>query len=470
MNFTQWVFVTALLSLFFGESVGATRINWTGSYRFEALDIGSTDLNGGGGKFVFLHRANLRPHILAADGFKLIGNIEVFSNNSYPNDQVGSWLGGQPSFPFVGPFTQEASSFSIREFYLRWEMEHAELVFGRAPFEFGVGASFSAGTNGFDHFSDAIDMISYKMYAGNLLLQPILARRVNLSPDKTGSLSDFLFHVQYKNEDAGAEISLLRRETTADKSVNDAYLIYDSGVNSSYTNTVAAEAYKIKSHHLYFSRDWEKFSFRIESGFLNGSTGILTSGGSSVDLTGYGMALEFDWAQGESPWKFDLLMGMASGDDPQTSNFEGYSFHRNYNIGFLLANHPMGGFDILTTRNQRTRVSGSILKNEEALDEEVVSNMIYFSPQFNRKISDKWTWSNRLVYASLLTNSSRSASVDLAKDLGYEWDTGLIYSPYERFKWMSELGVLLPGGAFTEGGTRSTQMVLGLQTKLLIEF
>jgi hypothetical protein len=50
--------------------------------------------------------------------------------------------------------------------------------------------------------------------------------------------------------------------------------------------------------------------------------------------------------------------------------------------------------------------------------------------------------------------------VDVAKDLGFEWDTGLTYRPHERITWVNEFGFLFQVRRGRDRPLRITERVL----------
>jgi len=442
-------------------------VDWKGQYRFEYFDISSTNLDNGGAKAAFLNRLNLRPHLIAGDGLRVMTNLEVLSNSLYPNDQVGAWFGSHVQIDQVHRRQQGVSQFTVREAYLRWEQEHAELIVGRAPFQFGLGAFYNAGLGSFDHFSDNYDMISYKIYVGNLLIQPILTTVQDESIQRSGGTNDQMIHLFYNNQDAGARFGVLYRNRIA-----PAVFAPVASRPAVYNESAVVGDYKVNNSHLYFAREWDTFAFRMEGGFESGSTGFQQGNGGSIDLGGYGVNLEFDYRPKDSNWDYRLLTGIVSGDDPKTARYEGFQLHRNYDIAFLLANHPLGKFDALSSYRQRSRDTSapfSVKSNASVLDEEAVGNMVYLAPQFNKSLGDRWKWMNRIVLAQMQTNPSQQANVNAF--LGWEYDFGLKFQPYDRFQWVTEIGLFMPGAAFSEGALQHPiRSIWGWQTRAAIDF
>jgi hypothetical protein len=458
------LYVTMVLGVLLPFKIFAGGVDWRGQYRFEYIDVSSSYLDGSGAKAVFLNRVNLRPHIIAADGLRVISNIEIFGNTLYPHDQMGSFFGQFVQSDQTLRLNQASVSPVVREAFLRWEQEHAELILGRSSFQFGMGAFYNAGLAPGDHFSDNYDMISYKVYMGNLLIQPILAVVNKGHTEKSGGSFDQMLHVLYHNQDSQSQLGLLYRKRKSSFGENDSLRGYDSA-------TLSAD-WQSSHSHVYFARNWDVFGLKVEAGFEGGSTGLLSQEGQSIDLGGYGVTTELEYRPQQSSWKYKLLMGLVSGDDPSTAKDEGFQLHRNYNIAFLLGNHPLGRYDVLTSSRQRSSLPNhnGLRPNHTVLDEEAVGNMIYLAPQFYRSISDKWVWTNHFVFAATQTNPSLSQT-QLSSSLGWEYDVGLQYQPYDRFRWNTELGFFLPGQAFAEGDlNHATQMVMGLQTRISIEF
>jgi hypothetical protein len=160
-----------------------------------------------------------------------------------------------------------------------------------------------------------------------------------------------------------------------------------------------------------------------------------------------------------------LKAGVASGDDANTpGTYEGFMFDRNYDVAFLLFNHPLGQYDIFRTAGNRdTSVVAST-----RVDEETISNVIYLSPHMKYKWSDKFDTHFGLTYAQLNSDPIPGTSVDSA--VGFEVDITLNYKPYDNVQWVNRIGVLAPGDAFKGGGAFDTKTVYGLETKAAITF
>ncbi|MFN7729620.1 MAG: hypothetical protein ACK5P7_10730 [Bdellovibrio sp.] len=474
------------MSLFLTQTAMAMAVDWSGTYRFEYTEIDKTNLSAGGGrKSYLLSHLNLSPKIIAADGVHVVANFEVLGNANYPNSQVGQQFGSganagtatnmNGTSSNVTSQNQGSSNLQVRELYATFNQEYGSILVGRAPLQFGLGMSYNAGKGAFDHWGDIQDLVGYKFLIGNLSIMPMIGKPYDYSPAQGREVTDTMFDIQYNNAETESVFGLFYRTRTSSQSSNDAYNVFDSGVNPAYTSVLAASGWSTNHTNITLMRGWDSFKFRMEAGFDSGSTGIKTAGGQEIKINGYGIALELDFPK--TDWKWLVKTGLVSGDNPTTDNFEGYQMDRNYDVAFMMFNHPMGGYDVLTSRVQRNRdascttVPCPTYANEEALDEEAISNTVYFSPRFTISFGDKLDWRNTLTYAQVQTNPSRVLNSDTSKDLGFEWDTALVYRPYERVQWVNEIGLFSPGSAFKEGSVgRDAGFTYGFQSKAAISF
>jgi hypothetical protein len=466
----------------------AMAVDWAGSYRFEYTEIDKTTLTAGTGrKSYLLNHLNLSPKIVAADGINIVANFEVLGNPQYPDSQSGQQLGlgvnrGSNNASNVNSQNQSSTNLTVRELYLRIDQEYGEIVAGRAPVQFGLGMTYNAGRGAFDHWGDIEDMVGYRFLIGNLSIMPMVGKPFDFSPAQGSEVTDVIADIEYNNPETDSAFGLFYRTRTSSQASNDAFVAFDNQVNPKYPvpgtgSYVASGGWSTTHTNIFLSRGWESFKFKMEAGFDAGATGVNDSGGNEVKLNGYGIALELDFPRPDSKLQWALRAGLASGDNPTTTNFEAYHFDRNYDVGFLLFNHPLGSYDALTSVGQRNHDlraaagSGTRIPNEEALDEEVISNAAYLSPKLSYQMSDKWEWRNVLTYAQVQTNPSRTANNDVSKDLGWEWDTALVYRPHERIQWVNELGFFLPGAAFKDGvNEREAAFTYGFQSKAAISF
>ena len=273
------------------------------------------------------------------------------------------------------------------------------------------------------------------------------------------TVNDQIFDFEYKNKDNGAEAGVVQVERKSSLESNDgATLIPTSS---------AVSAWSTKTVNIYLGRSWESFKFKVEASFLTGQTGLQVAG-ENINVNAYAVAAELLFpALDGNKWEYSAKMGMASGDNPTTTVYEGYQFDRNYDVAMLLFNHRMGQADFLTTGILHN--SNPALTVGNSADDEAIGNTMYLAPSVKYEWNDKFDLRGTIVYAQLVTNPT--LSLDTTKDLGTELDIELIYKPRERVIWSNELGVLFPGSAWQDGASNfDNKTNFGFTTKAAITF
>jgi hypothetical protein len=303
---------------------------------------------------------------------------------------------------------------------------------------------------------------------GNITFTPAISKVVEKDPGFGDDIDDYMFQVQYENPETDLKLGAFYRVRKAGKFGNAAPSspVFGDGASS----TANSAGFKGEYLNLFFSR-WIGDSFKIgfEGATQKGSTGVISSGG-TVEMSAYGIAMEMDWMPKASSFHAGLNLGVASGDDPSTINtYEGFTFDRNYDVAFLLFNHPMGQYDIFRSAGNRN-TSNSTIQNLPAsrADEEAISNVMYFAPHFKYKWSDKFDSQFGLTYARLTSDPLSGVAVD--KSVGLEIDVTLSYKPHENVQWVNRFGIFAPGAAFKGGGQFEPSTVYGLESKAAINF
>jgi hypothetical protein len=490
------LFAKALLAsatLAASVSASAVSLDWSGAYRLEYTNISNTSLDSPSlHKEYILNSLTLSPKIIAADGVNIISRLQVLPNKNYPNSQVGQ-IFGNPSpnngtssstnDSGVAGNTETSVNLQVDQLYMNINQEFGALLVGRAPLDFGLGMTYSAGNGPFDHWFSTLDQIGYKMVLGNLSLMPIIGRSVDKDPGQGGSSTDMILTADYNNPETESEFALFYHIRQAGASVNDAPYYFAGGSNLANGNNSAnydsTTRWSSQQTNIFIARGFENLKIKVEGGFTSGNTGIVRTGGGEVKLGGYGIATEVAYGKPDSRWAWNFRQGLASGDNPSSTNFEGFYFHRNYDIAFMLFNHPMGKYDLLRTYGQRgtqictpaAKSSCPVLGTDQALDDETISNAIYFSPKLTYKMNDKWDWTSTLTWAEMQTNPLADQNIDVDKNLGFELDSGFTFKPTEKIMWINELGLLFPGSAF-QGGSQGfgKNFVYGFTSKAAISF
>lgn len=459
-----------LFTVLFGASVAhAVSIDWSGGYRIEYTDVNNPTLDASNPdpKSYGLQYLFLNSKIVASDGFNIIARFDVMGNQTpgYENSQLGSVIGGNGmgNDPRINSQHQESVGVTVSQLYLNANTEYGSLIAGRAPFEFGIGMTHNAGLGPFDHWYDTRDSVGYKFFVDNISFMPMLSRISQKDYGRGVTISDETFVFEYKNKDNGAEAGVVQQVRKSSIESNDA-LTATSPLPIAGASTVAA--WSSKTVNLYLGRSWESFKFKMEASFLTGETGLQVAG-ENININAYALAAELLFpATGDSKWEYGSKLGIASGDNPTTTVYEGYQFDKNYDVAMLLFNHRMGRADLLTTKLTHTNTALTV---SNSADDESIGNAMYIAPTMKYAWSDKLDIRGTLIYAQLVTNPT--LSLDTSKDLGTELDIELVYKPRERVIWSNALGVLFPGEAWKDGASAfENKTNYGFTTKAAITF
>jgi hypothetical protein len=293
---------------------------------------------------------------------------------------------------------------------------------------------------------------------------PIMATVSSASIKTEDRVNDYIFLLNYENQETGLNIGVAYQTRIAPESGNDAPLGATTPEKLPFGAAKKIGGWNAQNVNVYVARVYPELNYGVEAGFWSGNTGLEDAAGDDIKIDAFVVAAEIDYRNKDSKWSYGLKTGYVSGDNNSTSNtFEGYMVNRNYDIAFLLFNHPLGQKDFLVTGLNKKYTS-----ELSRIDDETLSNVVYVSP------SVKWKWTDftvldwRLTYALLnQVDSNKNA----ANDLGVELDFGLSYKPYERVTWLTQFGLFLPGQAFA-GGTDNlgTELCYGLNTKIAISF
>ena len=443
-----------VMSLLTGVSTSAYAMSfdWGGTYRLEYTSVDKPSLvRGAPGKSYFLNHLNLRPKILAYDGVEVVSNIELLGNSAYPDSQLGTWYGSGSrsvaSNSSVVNTNQNSSNLQVNQLYLMASQEFGSLLAGRVPLHFGLGMTTNSGTGPFDHWNQTRDLIGYKFIIGNFFFMPMIGKIYDDGLQSGGDSTEQILHVEYDNPETESAIGFFYTRVSTSPETNDA---------ASAFGGTAVYGYQVARTNMFLARGFEGFKFKMEVGFDGGSTGLVNSAGDDVKVSAYGVVINMDFPSAQSRWQWNVRLGLASGDNPNTSSFEGYYFNRNYDIGLILFNHPLGSYDVLRTAPYRYKTacgnSSAPCSNYpvvSAADEETVSNAYFLAPSVTYQWTDRWQWVNTLVWAQAQANPI--VGEEPGRSIGYEWDTGLMYKVSEKIRWKTDLGLFLPGSVWRAG-------------------
>lgn len=457
-----------LLSL--SLNAAAMSVDWSGVYRFEWLQVDRPSLTTPPmSKAYGLNYLGLGSKIIASDGIEINAKFDVLSSadNTYSKSQAGQ-LWGQDFATAPDTHaqneTKDSSTMKVRELYLNVSQEYGSLLVGRAPFNFGLGMKWNAGNGPFDHWTTTEDLVAYKFIVGNMFLMPKISRVYQENFAAANTIQDQAVQFGYESEDSGSMLGAIVSNRKSSQGSNDAPATLLAAASGT-TGTVT-DAYSMQTTSFVLGRKWESFRFRMEASFTSGTYGVRTAKAEDIRNNSYGVAIEMDFPRPDSKWSTQLRLGAASGDDPNTADNEGFQFSRNYDVAMLLFNHRLGQKDFLRTYLIRETTTHGL---DNSIDDETISNASYISPKITYAWNDRWDIANTLTYAQLMVNPTNS--VDFKKDLGLEWDIGFVYKPRVNVRWVNELGLLFPGGAFKDGASDlQNGFTYGFATKAAITF
>ncbi len=395
----------------------------------------------------------------------------------YPNSQLGqifgSGVGATP--PTTGPTSnvvserQKAETIEISQLYLTFNHEFGQLIVGRAPLHFGLGITHNAGRGPWDHWYDTRDLVGYKFILGNLYFLPMIGKVNEGLLNRTDDLTDYMVQVQYENPETDIEMGVFYQMRKGGDQASDAPAGAANGSIGGPTavNTGAIDA---RTVNVYALKDTERWRLGLEASFQSGETGVLVApGGEKVTYDAFAVAAEFEYRPEASRWKWGLKAGNASGDDPTTNGkFEGFIFDRNYDVAFLMFNHPLGRADFFRTGYVTGATREATTGSPNAADVEAISNVLYVSPTVKYAFSDRWSLNNTLTTGWLGTNPIAGRNV--SKDLGYEWDISVNFQPRKGVMWVNQVGLLAPGSAWEGDGQFDSAFTYGFTTKASISF
>jgi hypothetical protein len=450
---------------------------WTGNYSAEGVYLSGVDLGNGtdGNKQYLNHHLFVKPEIIFYEGLSFHGGLDVLNgdDNSVPNtSRVGQILGGNISSnqstysqdvpaPFVQRQFQKSRAVNISEAYLKYSHTSGELRFGRQPLEFGYGAFFNAGYNPFDHYYTNRDGISYKFTMGALSFNPVL----NFLSDSLGDgsqSSEFGLKFGFTVEDTGLDLGFMVLQRHTPQSINALNPVPGGEFGAS----------KPVTYSVYFNRKLETLSYGFEALAQDGSAGA-DSAGNNISLKGFGIAAQVEW-QLASKWKLSNKFGYASGNDPQdTSEVSSVAMHRNYNLGLILFNHPLGdaNYDPTgTTLRGRNGSLGAAYSPDRTVDTDSISNAKYLAPSLDYRVNRKWKLNTTVVMAWLNETNVAPGGGEVSSYLGTELDFTFDYQPTENIIISTTAAYFAPGGAFEGAGAFSADNSFGVTTRLGVTF
>ncbi len=470
-GFMKTLGLVGMILFFSPVTAEAFDFYWEGSYQaegnyFSGVDLGNT---AGGDKAYLNHHLFLRPEIILYEGLSVHMGLDVLNsagNSVPPSSRVGHILGGGMSSnqtaynsdvpaAFTQRYIQKSRGADISEAYLKYSHTNGELRFGRQPLHFGYGAFYNRGYNVFDHWYTNRDGVSYSFNMGSLSFTPMF--NFISSAAKAGEqATEFGLKFKFDVEDTGLNLGFMFLQRHVPTAMVTANPVPGSGVGPASP----------KTYSVFYNRKRKTHSYGFEAMFQDGTAG----GG--LALKGFGFAGQAEWQR--KKWNFAGKFGYAQGDDPtKTNEISSVAMHRNYNLGMLLFNHPLGAsnFDPLGTgvRGRRGALSAADYSADSVVDTESISNAMYLAPSATYLFNRKWDLKTTLVMAWL--DETNIAGVgEVSSFLGTELDLVLTFNPTENITYKTGFAYFAPGSAFDGAGTLKNDSVFGATLSLGVTF
>lgn len=462
-------------------------VTWKGLYRVEGNYFNSVGMANDTSKEYFLHHLRLTPKIVLLDGFELFGTLDVFNHGEF------AVAGSQAGQTFGGGFTPSNNAFygsdgsaamtdnqiykvrdaNLAELYLKFMHTGGELTVGRAPLHFGLGMNLNSGAGDFDHWFDNRDMIAYKVFIGGAIsVQPYVARITDGFSTSGDAATEYGALLRFNKEDVGLDMGAM-------------YISRYTAEGANVGQMATSGSAKTNRYGVYLKRNNPKqnFHYGVEFGINDGNLG-LNGSGEEISYNGFGLVAEVDYKTPVTGLDLGIKFGYAKGQDGSEDDaFSSFAFDRNYDVGMILFNHPVGNPDLdlfgTTPYGKQGPYFGSgNFATQNSIDSESISNTIFAAPYISYTFSPQWSIKSQWLWAQLdsdIVNSvlyaTTNPGLEVEKDLGFEWDFSLTYKPFEKVHWQTTLGAFFPGKAF-EGGSQgyNTDTIWGGMSRVSIRF
>ena len=255
-------------------------MQWSGTYRFEGMLLDNPSLikNGGDAKEYGLHHLVLKPKMIVADGFEVNARFDALNGatdqNVHPSNQIGSAFGDSSNnndqYYSSSAGNAGADIIEITQAYLTYSHNFGALVVGRAPVHFGLGMSYDAGDDLFDHWYDTRDLVGFKVHFGNMYVFPMYAKlSEGAIGRKSSDAEDLRLQAEYNNSDSDIKLGFLFSEIKAKQNSHD-FSDQFGAFPSTYTR---GKDLKVRSLNFYLKKELQNFNYGLEFSYVNGDTG-----------------------------------------------------------------------------------------------------------------------------------------------------------------------------------------------------
>ena len=358
------------LLLFFSHFSRAVSFDWSGwarldsyyQYEDESSYYGNFHFVLNSDVFIrdnlnFKSRLDLLPFFKEKDwleNFQLLGSAYRQTGYIFLYKEEGKKRGSEFPLAFILP----------SQFYLDYQEEFFKVRIGRAPYHFGLGTTYSATKNPFEHWISLYNQMSLHLEYSSFYLQPTLLHDLSLDSVDKGQ---FLLALQAGLERPSWKVSALFRHSFQKDSFIELFGEYRKS------------NWDLKASSSYIFKTGDPFSLALEGK----------------------MKMYF-----QIPIQLELKAGALSGD---------IAFHPNYDLALLFWNRWMGDGGTLDRPYPYQIAEGQ------------AQNGIYFSPRVLFSFLDEALQVQPLfLLAGSLEDKKLNYELDLKTK--YQWDETLFFS------------------------------------------
>ena len=223
-------------------------------------------------------------------------------------------------------------------------------------------------------------------------------------------------------------------------------------------SSVSLGSANVKLIDIYFKKVFGNLKLEMEVPIVTGEVGNIFGNGSSADFTSKAILAELEYKY-NNKWTFGAILGSVDGEDGNTSEFNAFYLHPNYQIANILF-----------------RYNFSAVKNGEtqSLYDSYITNT-QFVKLYAHYTMENWLWDFGLIYANALetAKSGKSAynhtshstfttgnSLNQETSMGLELDAGFNYLWNNEIKIGASLGYSIPGDYYKFTNNSSDQVYL----------
>lgn len=419
-SLNRYIFLAFLIT---STSAYSVPVDWKGSLAFDTQiikDFRRTGNNCDGtqdGECIAAEENNARFQSLTLKlkpQFIINDDVSMFAELSTGNTRTQN-LGEATEVEDSGGsyFAQTTSStVNLNQLYTELYTDSALYRVGRFAKNYGLGAVLNSGNKPTDRFFSGYEGIEMQLKLNNFHLTPMWAKLH--TPDSTTGNPNGRYDAYESN--------IIAKYDSPSKNLVVGVLYGQREVQSSNTLYTGNRSQNVTIIDVFFSKEWEKFSFGLEIPMISGEAGnAYNTGSADIDTNAY--ILESKYTV-NNKWKVGLNAGMVKGDDGESDSFEGMYLHPNYQIAEVMFRYNYHGF---TDANSYNIYNSSIVNTT-------------YAQLFAHYKKGEWGWKLSALMAKANTVAEEgkdfynhqkkkvvTASDDQSDDMGYEFDVAFEY-------------------------------------------